>query len=229
MKTLKRGIRNLLGYIASAVFILALLFWCAGRWDIPMLWAYSAIFLALTLVGTLTIDPDLMKERLRPGPGSIDRGVTGVLVAVSFGVSYLSHIVVAGLDVGRFHWSDTLPPGLQVAALIVFAVSWAWVNWAMAVNRFFSSVVRIQSERGHQLVSGGPYRYVRHPGYIGAMIGMPASALALGSSWSLLPASILSVLILRRAALEDRYLKEHLDGYKSYAETVRYRLVPGIW
>ncbi len=99
----------------------------------------------------------------------------------------------------------------------------------MAVNRFFSSVVRIQKERGHHLVTDGPYRYVRHPGYVGAMISMPASAIALGSWWSLLPATAFSLVVFRRAALEDAFLRDNLDGYNRYMERVRYRLLPGLW
>ncbi len=145
------------------------------------------------------------------------------------GILFFLHLVVALLDVGRFHWSGTLPRVLQVAAVIVFAASIAWVIWATAVNRFFSPVVRIQTERGHHLITTGPYRYMRHPGYIGMILGLPASALALGSWWSLVPALAYSLVILRRTALEDRFLTEQLDGYKSYAENVRYRLLPGIW
>ncbi len=216
---------KLLRWIVMSLLFVAVLFGLAGRWDLPMLWAYAAVLSGLGLAGTLTTDPGLMRERWRPGPGGVDRKTTGVLG----GLTYVAHIAVAGLDIGRFHWSDTVPRGLQVAALIVFAVSWAWVGWAMAVNRFFSSVVRIQKERGHHLVTDGPYHYVRHPGYIGTIIGFPASAMALGSWWSLVPAMVLSILILRRTALEDRYLKEHLDGYTTYAAKVRFRLVPGIW
>jgi protein-S-isoprenylcysteine O-methyltransferase Ste14 len=145
------------------------------------------------------------------------------------GSSYFAHLVIACLDVGRFHWSNSVPRGLQVAALVLFAVSWLLATWAMAVNRFFSSVVRIQDERGHNLVTVGPYRYVRHPGYLGAIIGMPASAIALGSWWSLVPAAVVSLVVFRRLVVEDAFLKDHLDGYRNYMHRVRYRLLPGIW
>ena len=100
--------------------------------------------------------------------------------------------------------------------------------WAMAVNRFFSPVVRLQEERGHRLVTDGPYRYIRHPGYAGILLSA-CVGVALGSWWSLLPLVVAMGLILRRTALEDRFLRASLEGYASYAEQVRYRLVPGIW
>jgi protein-S-isoprenylcysteine O-methyltransferase Ste14 len=216
---------KLLKWIAFTSLWVALLFGIAGRRDLPILWAYCAVNSGLALAGIFTIDPSLERERWRPGPGGVDRKTTAVLV----GLCYVAHIAVACLDTGRFHWSDTVPLGLQLTALIAFAASWAEVAWAMAVNPFFSSVVRIQTERGHHLITAGPYRYVRHPGYAGAIIGILCSALALGSWWSLLPAVAMSFAVLRRAALEDAFLRDNLGGYKTYMEKVRYRLLPGIW
>ena len=99
----------------------------------------------------------------------------------------------------------------------------------MAVNRFFSPVVRIQTERGHHLITAGPYRYVRHPGYAGLLVGMPCSALALGSWLSGIPLLLICLFTIRRAVVEDRFLLENLDGYEAYAQTVPYRLVPCVW
>ncbi len=224
MKSTRTFPARLLRWLLFNVVFGALLFGLAGSWRLPMLWAYAAVCSGLALAAIFTIDPELSKERWRPAPGGIDRGMRRKV-----GILFFLHLVVALLDVGRFHWSGTLPRVLQVAAMIVFAASIAWVIWATAVNRFFSPVVRIQTERGHHLITTGPYRYMRHPGYMGMIFGIPASALALGSWWSLVPALAYSFVILRRTALEDRFLTEQLDGYKSYAENVRYRLVPGIW
>jgi protein-S-isoprenylcysteine O-methyltransferase Ste14 len=99
----------------------------------------------------------------------------------------------------------------------------------MKANRFFSPVVRIQSERGHHLVDSGPYRLVRHPGYAGSLLSCVGGALALGSCWALVPVGALGVLILRRIVVEDRFLKANLEGYAEYSERVRYRLLPGVW
>lgn len=211
-------------WLAFTAVLVVLLFGLAGRWDLPMLWAYAGVYSALMLVGVFFIDPELGKERWRPGPGGTDR-ITRVVV----GPVFMVHLGIGALDVGRFHWSDTIPLSVRFPSLVLCAASFGVVIWSMAVNRFFSSVVRIQQERGHHIVTHGPYGYVRHPGYIGMSIGALSSPLALGSWWSMVPATIYAFLILRRTALEDRYLKEHLEGYASYVEKVRYRLVPGLW
>jgi len=138
-------------------------------------------------------------------------------------------IVIAALDVGHFHWSDSISRPAQIAALAVYAVAMSLVAWAVAVNRYFSPVVRIQTERGHHLVTAGPYRFVRHPGYLGMCIAFPASAVALGSWLALIPAGACALAALQRAALEDRYLLENLPGYRAYAEGVPFRLIPGLW
>ncbi len=217
-------IRKLALWVAEVAAYTAILFGVAGRWDLPLLWAYLAIGAAGGLALILTIDPDLAKERLRPGPGGIDRWRR-----IPFGVLFLTHLVVGLLDAGRFHWSDTVPLGLRVAGLAAYAAALAWLVWAVAVNRFFSAVVRIQAERGHRLITAGPYRYVRHPGYLGMTLLLSASALALGSWWALVPAVVNAVLIFRRLVIEERYLRDHLDGYTAYTGRVPYRLVPGVW
>ena len=141
----------------------------------------------------------------------------------------LGQSVVAGLDVGRFHWSDGVPPAVQGAGLLAVAAALAVVVWAMAVNRFFSAVIRIQTDRGHQLVTSGPYRYVRHPAYAAFPFLMVGSGLALGSWLAALVGLLLVAPVLRRAALEDRVLREQLEGYAAYARQVRYRTFPGVW
>jgi protein-S-isoprenylcysteine O-methyltransferase Ste14 len=137
-------------------------------------------------------------------------------------------LIVAGLDI-RHGWSPRVPPTLQVAALAVAAGGNLISIWATAVNKFYSRFVRIQKERGHVVVSDGPYRYVRHPGYLGQIIFSLASALALGSVWALIPSSLFAALLVVRTALEDRTLQDELEGYKEYTQRVRHRLIPYIW
>jgi protein-S-isoprenylcysteine O-methyltransferase Ste14 len=146
---------------------------------------------------------------------------TGVLIL---------HWIVAGLDRGRFHWSDSVPVWLQVAGLIGLAGGYALCFWAMAVNRFFSSVVRIQSDRGQYVVTAGPYAFIRHPGYTAGTLITVASGPALGSwlAGALLVVATLPFL-LYRAVTEDRILQAALPGYREYADRVRWRLIPGIW
>ena len=202
----------------------ATLFASAGRIDLPWFWAVLAVHSALLAVGMSSIDPALRKERLKPGPGGRDRYLR--LIAMPF---ILAHLIVAGLDVGRFHWTGPVPGGVQAAALVGYTAGMALAVCAMLNNRFFSPVVRIQHERGHTLVTSGPYRLVRHPGYVGAILASACGGVALGSWWSLVPLAPFAALFLRRTAVEDRMLRADLDGYAGYAERVRYRLVPGLW
>jgi len=210
--------------VVGTAVLMAILFGCAGRWDLPFVWAYLAVLAGTMLAAIRVIDPGLMRERARPGPGGVDRKLR--FIALPF---FVGHLVVAALDAGRFHWSGSMPIGVQVAALLALAGSLTVSIRAVSVNRFFSPVVRIQSERGHHLVDVGPYRWIRHPGYAAAFASMVCGGPALGSWWSILPLVPMFVLILRRTVIEDRYLHDHLEGYVDYARRVRYRLLPGIW
>ena len=196
----------------------------AGRWTDPFLLGYVATWSALALLGLAIIDPDVSRARLKKGPLGVDPVSPRI-----FRVCAVGHLVLGVLDVGRLHWSDSVPPAVRLAALGVMAAAFAFVLWAISVNQFFIPAVRIQEERGHRLITDGPYRWVRHPGYAGLLVGVPASALALGSWWSLAVALVMAVFVLRRASLEDRYLRANLAGYPNYAGEVRARLVPGLW
>ena len=209
-----------------AFFVLAavVLFAAAGTVAIVTYWVYLAIFAAVFLASFLWLDPDLARERMRPGgnkPPLALRLFSGVLFV---------HWAIAGLDHGRFHWSDSVPSRLQWTALIAVAAGYAFCLWAMRVNRFFSSIVRIQSDRGQVVITTGPYALIRHPGYLAGIVIMAASGPAL-DSW--IAAAMLAVstlpFLLYRSATEDRVLLAELPGYRDYAERVRWRLLPGIW
>jgi protein-S-isoprenylcysteine O-methyltransferase Ste14 len=208
-----------LGFI---LLLAVVLFGAAGRPDIPMFWLYLAVIAAVSAAGLFLIDEDLARERMRPGgqpPGLRLYFIFLVCVA---------HWTIAGLD-RRCHWSDTVPLSLRLAALVVFAAGLAFFIWAMHVNRFFSSVVRIQRERGHHVVTGGPYRWVRHPGYAGVIPATIASGLAL-CSWLATAVGALGVpLLIWRTIVEDRTLRAELPGYGDYAQHVRWRLLPRVW
>lgn len=201
-----------------------ILFGSAGRFDLPWFWALMAVHATAVAMNTRTIDPGLARERWRPGPGGRDRHLRGI--AMPF---YLAHLVVAGLDVGRFGWSGTIPLSLRALGLIGYAAGIGLVVWAMSANTFFSPVPRIQRERGHRVITGGPYRYLRHPGYAGGLLTTLCGGIALGSWWSLLPLAPVALFTLRRTVLEDRLLKADLEGYARFAERVRFRLLPGVW
>lgn len=212
---------KVLGFIAAMI---AILFGSAGRFDLPFVWATAAVYVTFMTINMLMMAPDLLRERLRPGPGGKDRSERLFLVPVMVG-----QWIIAGMDIGRFHWSDTVPKGLQIASLVAFTLGLCLAGWAMNVNRFFSSVVRIQQDRGHHLITSGPYRYVRHPGYLGGMTAAVFGTLSLGSWWALAPTAVFFLFFIRRIRIEDKFLHEQLSGYPNYAQTVRYRVVPGVW
>jgi len=159
-----------------------------------------------------------------PGVKSWDR-LLSPLMALSLG---LPLFVVAGLD-HRFEWSPHFPSWLNILGLVLAAAGYGFTGWALLENRFFSSVVRIQSERGHELCDTGPYRIIRHPGYSGGVLASFAMVLALDSVWTLIPATAALVIAVVRTALEDRTLQKELPGYREYADRVRRRLIPGIF
>ena len=214
-------------YIQSVAFFAlaaAALFAAAGTVAILTYWIYLAIFAAVFVASFLWLDPDLARERMRPG------GKKPPLALQLFSGVLFMHWVIAGLDHGRFHWSDSVPTWLQWTALIAVAAGYAFCLWAMRVNRFFSSIVRIQNDRGQVVVTTGPYVFIRHPGYLAGIVIVVASGPAL-DSWIAAAILVVSTLpfLLYRTATEDRVLLGELPGYRDYAERVRWRLLPGIW
>jgi protein-S-isoprenylcysteine O-methyltransferase Ste14 len=214
-------------YVQSvAIFVLAAvaLFASAGTVAIATYWVYLAIFGAVFIVSFLWLDPDLARERMRPG------GKRPPLALQLISVVLVSHWIIAGLDQGRFHWTDSVPPWLQWLSLIVLAASYALCLWAMHVNRFFSSVIRIQNDRGQVVIATGPYAYIRHPGYLAGGLIMLASGLALDSWLATVFLAVCTLpFLIRRVVTEDRVLRAQLPGYEAYAGRVHWRLVPGIW
>jgi protein-S-isoprenylcysteine O-methyltransferase Ste14 len=205
-----------------------LMFLSAGRLD----WIPAWVFLALSSLSFLTAglyvmwkNPDVVNERGKGAQGAKmwDR------VLVSFYAMFMFLIyIVAGLDAGRFQWS-MMPLAVQVLGGSLFVLGMLLMYWAMLSNTFLSMVVRIQEERGHQTVSSGPYRYVRHPMYVGILVSYGATPLLLGSWLALIPFAIMGALLVLRTSLEDKTLQAELSGYAEYAERVRYRLLPGVW
>ena len=214
-------------YFQSALFLIGAavgLFASAGTFAIAAFWVYLAITAAVFVASFAMLDPGLLRERMRPG------GQPPPLALKLFTIVLLLHFIVAGLDRGRLHLSNDVPGWLQALGLAVLAATYVLVLWAMRVNRFFSSVVRIQSDRGQFVVTTGPYAIIRHPGYAAGILVVLTSGIALGS-W--LAAALLIVtslpFLLNRAVTEDRVLLAELPGYRDYAERVRWRLIPGVW
>ena len=218
----------LLDQILSLIGAGVALFWSAGRIDWWPAWAVLTVWLVwfiATDILILRFNPDLMAERLAPPKGAKtwDRAILSILR-----LTQLVRYILAGLD-QRYGWTGGFPISAQIAALFVCVLSYAVLAWAMASNTFFSQIVRIQSERGHAVAKEGPYRYVRHPAYIGMILFELALSTLLASWWAIIASGLCAILIILRTAFEDRTLQAELIGYEDYARQVRYRLLPGIW
>ncbi|MEN3336626.1 MAG: hypothetical protein V7647_302 [Acidobacteriota bacterium] len=195
----------------------------SGRWADPWLWTYCAIWIATVTYGLTGIGDDLARERFQGTVKGEDAVALRFVRLFGF-----AHLAVGALDVGRWHLAP-VPAALRGAALAGMAFALVLVYRSMRENRFFSAVVRVQTDRGHSVVDTGPYSIVRHPGYAGMIAGVPLSGLALGSWLSFGLALIYSMLILRRVLFEDAFLCRNLAGYPAYTRRVTGRLIPGTW
>ena len=227
----KRGVtRWLIREVMGVLFAAALLFGISGHLDWVMGWILVGTY-ALWVGGVAVIliprYPEMLAERVNRSAKGTKKWDTAILSVV--GVLELVRYVVAGLDM-RWGWSPPFPLALQIAGVVVAVLAQdVLLTWSMASNAFFSMVVRIQDDRDHAVASGGPYRFVRHPGYVASVLFYLATSLMLGSVWAAIPALLTALLFVVRTALEDRTLREELDGYEAYARRVRYRLLPGVW
>jgi protein-S-isoprenylcysteine O-methyltransferase Ste14 len=206
-----------------------LLFLSAGRLDWWGGWAFFGLNLFTQLLSAWILiqrRPDLLAERSKVGQGT--KNWDRFLAPAVMVVGTVAVIITAGLD-ARFGWRRPVNPSLWWAALCVAFASQFFVLWAMASNRFFATTVRIQDERGHQVVETGPYRYVRHPGYAGSIFYTLAIPIILGSWWTFFPAAVTIGLLIIRTRLEDRTLHDELPGYQNYSEHTKYHLFPGVW
>jgi protein-S-isoprenylcysteine O-methyltransferase Ste14 len=207
----------------------ALLFASAGTLHWPAAWAFLATMAVIALAcgwWLAKTDPALLAERMRP-PMRDDQPAADKKIVVAFGVASLLWFVVIGLD-RRMHASD-LPWALQALGLALLLVSTCFIMWVMHENSFAAAVVRVQSERGHHVIDSGPYAFVRHPMYSGAIVFFAGAALLLGSWWGLAMSLLFVVLFAIRAGIEERTLIAGLPDYREYAARVRYRLLPGLW
>jgi protein-S-isoprenylcysteine O-methyltransferase Ste14 len=211
--------------IGQFVFIVAVLVITSGRPTWLWLWVYIFASLAILLLNSRVMSRELIAERGQPGENvkPWDRKLASLS-----GLFALAALPVAGLD-KRFGWSPPLGTWVHLVGLDCVVLGNLLFTWAMASNPFFSTAVRMQWDRHHTVAMGGPYRYVRHPGYVGYVVMSVGTALIFGSLWALAPVLVMTILLLARTALEDKALREELEGYEEYAQRVRYRLLPGIW
>ena len=171
-------------------------------------------------------DPDLLEERNSPGEGikNWDKAILGLSFLMA-----ITMYSVAGLDSGRFYWSPDFHWILTVTGIILTISGQLLFLLAQKQNRFFSNTVRIQSDREHAVCDTGPYRFVRHPAYLGSVIQSAGFPLLMGSIWSIIPVSVLIILHVIRTWLEDETLRRELAGYLEYSRKTRYRIIPFIW
>jgi len=196
----------------------------SGQWTSPLLWTFVVGVSALVLYALMAMAPGLASERFKPPtPGADPIALRWIRITA------IATVIVSPLDGGRFHWSPPIPDVVRVVALIGTLSAFFLFFRSMIVNRFFSVVIRIQDDRGHRVVDSGPYAVIRHPGYAGMLLGVPLMAIALGSWLGFVCALAYSFLILRRIAVEDRFLLANLPGYPEYTQRVTSRLLPGLW
>ena len=202
----------------------------SGRWNWLEGWIYALVnILGFVMSRALAArrHPDLLAERARmmqhTDATSWDKRLAPMVV-----VGGMLIAPVVGLD-ARFDWSPTFSSTVKIISLIIMLGGFALGSYALIENRFFSGVVRIQTDRGHHVISSGPYRWVRHPGYAGAIMNYLATPLFLDAVWAFVPAVLVTILLVIRTRLEDKTLQTELEGYHEYASRVRYRLLPRIW
>lgn len=215
--------------MAAPLLWICALFAAAGSFAWPRGWMAVALYIVgMGAIGVVVrhFNAPLMEARAKrryAGAKPFDKVFLGLLIPLVF-----IQAAVAGLDAVRFRWSS-MPFALAYTGAVLFALSIALIAWSMAVNPHAETTVRIQTDRGHTVVASGPYRAVRHPMYVGAMLMYVATPLILGSVWALAITGIMIGLFVWRTAREDQTLRRDLPGYAEYAARTRYRLAPGLW
>ena len=219
------------GIIITHLSIPLILLVCGWDFSWWQAWVFFVLFVTAGIGGRIWAEhrhPGILVERFKylkaQDVKSWDKVIAPLMaLSLSFPI-----VIVAGLD-HHFAWSPPFPIWMNLLGLVLNTFGYAFAAWALIENRFFSSLVRIQKDREHEVCNSGPYRIVRHPGYAGNILALPGIVLVLGSVWTLIPVVIALIIAVIRTELEDRTLQEELKGYKEYVQRVRYRLVPGIY
>jgi protein-S-isoprenylcysteine O-methyltransferase Ste14 len=214
-------------FIGTFIFFL-ILFFSAGKIDYWQGIVYVIIGLIMSALNYTVLKPDsdLLTERAKPGEGS--KKWDKILLGLSFLIT-IAMFTLAGLDSGRYHWSPNFHWSLSLIGVFLTASGQLLFLLAQKQNKFFSSTVRIQTDRDHTVCDTGLYKIVRHPAYLGSIIQSLGFPLLFGSLWSILPVGLLIVLHVIRTYLEDKTLKEELSGYLEYSLSTRYKIIPYVW
>ena len=218
----------------SALFLIIYLpvfFLTADDWKWGWGWVFYislTVFLAAHPLLLIPINPQLLAERERGTQTADTKHWDRILTMIGGGIFPFGSQLLGALD-HRFSWTVSLPVNIHILGAAVTIIGYAIFLWAMVSNAFFTEGVRIQTERGHTVCESGPYRFVRHPGYVGSILSILGIPLILGSLWALIPAVAGGAAFFVRTALEDRILLLELKGYAAYAARVRYRLIPGLF
>ncbi|MCP8323143.1 MAG: isoprenylcysteine carboxylmethyltransferase family protein [Candidatus Methylarchaceae archaeon HK02M2] len=225
----KIGIKTLLRIPLFVILQAVILFVSAGRIDIPRAWIFIGIISLQYSISFLILykfNPELIIQRAR-GIRQDTKSWDKVLMPLGVIMSYVV-LVVIGLDIGRFGWSG-LSIDFAFLGLMLFAINTILGTWAVITNPHFEPTVRIQKDRNHQVITTGPYKIVRHPGYLAAILAPISFCFIIGSLYGLIPTGMIIPLLIIRTSLEDKTLRNELKGYPEYAQRVKYRLLPGIW
>lgn len=228
-KLIPATLRVLRGAAAAAVFA-GLGFLGAGKWDWPRGWFYLAVFVVTSIIGTIVIqwlNPGLLEARAK-GYRKKDTKPFDRVFYLLFIPLLIIYPIFAGLDSVRLLWSP-LPEWTIWLGAVLLVTSSVLTTWTMSINVFAEGTVRIQEDRDHKVVTTGPYSIVRHPMYLGIIIGLPATALMLGSGWALVSAALIIALFIWRTSREDEILQQELAGYTDFTTRTRHRLFPGFW
>lgn len=221
--------RLILNLLLLALYFL-IPFMASGDWGWAQAWIFlsiNVIFFLVSRIIAIRLNPDIIRERVTASTKSDTKNWDKWLMSVMIVFPALIGLV-AGFN-HRYEWPPVVPLNLQFVGLIFYILAQGFATWAMSVNTFFSSQVRIQTDRGHRVISEGPYAFIRHPGYAGGILAIITSALILESYWALIPAIASIPFYCLRTSLEDKTLHAELPGYQEYAQKVRFRLFPGIW
>jgi protein-S-isoprenylcysteine O-methyltransferase Ste14 len=230
-KLARSGVVRVVGVAGTDVVLAAIFFGAAGTTAWPRAWLYYGgllAYLVVSMVVMFLLVPGVAEVVNERGKVKKDVKLWDKVFALVYLASYLAMPAVAGLDVGRWR-GPTIPFAWAVPAFAVTLLANVFAQWALVANKHAETGVRIQEDRGHSVVSTGPYRFVRHPLYVGMIVTQLVYPLAVGSVWSCVPAALTAALFVWRTAREDRTLRQELAGYEEYTRRTRHRLLPGVW